>query len=189
MGRTPAQITLTGMAVGIAVATGAGPAVAQSDPAPRRCAAAREAVPPQLRPLDCRLAVAIAHGRERSATFRQLVDRVGALHGIVYIHLKPYVNPRTNAVLDGGLSHAVTTAGVYRMLRVMVGAAEGDRPIFILAHELQHAVEVLEAPDVSAENAVDQLFERIGNHVHAGVVETQAANDTERAVRRELRRD
>jgi len=89
-------------------------------------------------------------------------------------------------VLDGALSHSVTTAGAHRVLHVMVGAGQGDRPIAILAHELHHAIEVLEAPDVSTEAAVDQLFERIGTRVHGGVVETQAALDAERAVRREL---
>jgi hypothetical protein len=68
------------------------------------------------------------------------------------------------------------------------GAVQGDRPIFILAHELQHAIEVLEAPHVSTEHDVDQLFERIGFHASAGDVETQAALDVERAVRRELSR-
>src|SRR5262245_6371203 len=69
-----------------------------SDSASRRCAP-RIAVPEQLRPLDCRLAAAIADGLTRSATFRQLVGRVGALNGIIYIHLGPYVNPQTLRVL------------------------------------------------------------------------------------------
>ncbi len=193
MGRTTARIGLIGIVVGIAFATGmepvgaVGAAGAQSDRASKRCAA-MEAVPLQLRPLDCRLAAAIADGLKRSATFRGLVERVGALNGIVYIHLKPYINPQTKRELDGGLSHAVTTAGDHRLLHVMVGAGQGDRPIFILAHELQHAIEVLEAPDVSTEDAVDQLFERIGTHVYAGAVETQAALDVEHVVRRELSR-
>jgi len=187
VGRKPAQIRVIGVVIGIVFATVTGRAGAQSDPARKQCAA-QQNVPIQLRPLDCRLTAAIADGLTRSATFRQLVERVGALNGIVYIHLKPYVNPQTKRVLDGGLSHAVTMAGAHRMLHVMVGAAHGDRPIFILAHELQHAIEVLEAPDVSTEDAVDQLFERIGTHVYAGAVETQAALDAERAVKREFAR-
>jgi hypothetical protein len=187
VGRKTAQIKVIGVAIGIVVATSTGRAGAPSDPATKRCDA-RQAVPVQLRPLECRLAAAIADGLTRSATFRQLVERVGALNGIVYIHLQPYVNPETKRVLDGALSHAVTTAGAHRLLHVMVGAAQGDRPICVLAHELQHAIEVLETPDVLTENAVDQLFERIGTHVYAGVVETQAALDAERAVSRELAR-
>jgi len=185
MGHRTAQVGLIGMAVGILVATGTGQAGPQSDPVPERCAA-RDVMPLQLRPLDCRLAVAIADGLKRSATFRQLVERVSTLNGIVYIYLQQYVDPHTKRVLDGALSHSVTTAGAHRVLQLMVGAAQGDRPIVILTHELRHAIEVLEAPDVSTEDAVDQLFERIGTHSHSGVVETQAALDAERAVRREL---
>ena len=111
---------------------------------------------------------------------------MGALNGIVYIQLKQYVDPHTTRVLDGALSHSVVTAGAYRLIHLMVGAEQGDRPIFIVAHELRHAIEVLEAPDISTEQSVDQLFEQIGMHSHTGVVETQAALDAERSVRREL---
>ena len=186
MGRNAAQIGLIGMAVGIVSVIGTGRAGAQSNPAPERCAV-REAVPLQLRPLDCRLAAAIAHGLKRSATFRQLADRVGTLDGIVYIHLQPYAILDGRTVLNGALLHSVTTAGPYRVLHVIVNA-RGDRLIFILAHELQHAIEVLEAADVSTENAVDQLFERIGFRVYGGAVETRAALDVEDVVKRELSR-
>src|SRR5262245_61471278 len=187
MGRNTARIGLIGMAVGIAFVTATGPARAQSDPAPKRCAV-REAVRLQLRPLDCRLAAAIANGLERSATFRHMVERVGTLDGIVYIHLQPYVNLDGRRVLDGALLHSVTSAGGHRMLHVIVNAEKGDRPIFILAHELQHAIEVLEAADVSTKSAVDQLFERIGFRVYGGAVETRAALDVESVVKRELSR-
>ena len=58
-----------------------------------------------------------------------------------------------------------------------------------MAHELQHAIEVLEATDVASEAAGGQLFERIGMHASAGVMETQAALDIGRAVARELSAD
>jgi len=185
VGRTTARRAIIGVAVGVVVAMSRGTAGAQADPALERCAA-RSAVPAQLRPLDCGLATAIAAGLERSATFRQEVERVGTLNGIVFIQPRPSVNFRTNRTLDGALSHSVTVAGAHRVLRLLVGVKQGDAPIFVLAHELQHAIEVLGAADVSTEDAVDQLFERIGVHTGAGVVETQAAVDTERAVRREL---
>src|SRR5215471_20379450 len=49
------------------------------------------------------------NGLQRSATFRQLVDRVGTLSGIVYAQLKPSVNLQTKRELAGALSHTVTT--------------------------------------------------------------------------------
>jgi hypothetical protein len=71
----------------------------------------------------------------------------------------------------------------------MVAPESGDRRLLTLAHELQHAIEVLEAPDVATAGAVDELFERIGTNTSAGVMETQAALDVERAVGRELSAD
>ena len=186
MGRKSAQIGVIGV-VGILFGAATVTAHAQSDARPELCAA-REAVPAQLRPSDCRLAAAIADGMKRSSTFRRLVEQVGTLNGIVYIQLRQSVNLQTKRVLDGALSHSITTAGPYRLLHVIVGAVQGDRPIYILAHELQHAIEVLGAPHVSTEHDVDQLFERIGLHAFAGDAETQAALDIERTVRSELAR-
>jgi hypothetical protein len=122
----------------------------------------------------------------RSATFRWLVDRVGELNGIVYIKDGFYVNDSTKRVLSGALSHRISMPGAHRVLHVMVAPESGDRPLITMAHELQHAIEVLEAPDVATEAAVDQLFERIGMHAGTGIVETQAALNVERAVVREL---
>jgi hypothetical protein len=128
----------------------------------------------------------VANGMMRSATLRLTIDRVGELKGIVYIEDGYYVNGKTKRVLSGALSHQITTAGAYRVLHAMVAPESGDRRLMTMAHELQHAIEVLEAIEVATEAAVDELFERIGTQSSAGVVETQAALDVERAVAREL---
>jgi hypothetical protein len=107
------------------------------------------------------------------------------MNGIVYITDRYYVNSQTRRVLSGALSHSVSMAGAHRVLHVMV-APDRVTGSWSLAHELQHAIEVLEASDVATEAAVDRLFERIGIQVSAGVRETQAALDVERVVSREL---
>ena len=173
------------LAVGIMLAAGNDRLIANTPPPPDACAA-REIVPDQLRPLDCRTAPIVTNGMARSATFRWLVDRVGELNGIVYIKSGFFVNAHTKRVLSGALSHQISMAGAHRVLHVMVAPESGDRPVITMAHELQHAIEVLEAPDVATEAAVDQLFERIGMHAGTGIVETQAALNVERAVAREL---
>jgi hypothetical protein len=89
--------------------------------------------PDYIRSFDCRLAKVIASGLERSKTFRQVVERVGCLQGIVYIDAQYYVQLQTGIVLPGALAHTVTKAGPYRILRVMVGPHSGNRPIAILA--------------------------------------------------------
>jgi hypothetical protein len=142
-------------------------------------------VPEHIRPFDCRLAKIIASGLEHSETFRHVVERVGCLKGIVYIDARYYVQFRTGIVLRGALAHTVTNAGAYRILRVMVGPHSGDRPIVDLAHELQHAVEVLES-DATTEAEIDQLFEHIGVRATTGFVDTRAAREVGGAVAREL---
>jgi hypothetical protein len=172
------------LAVGMMLAAGNDRLLAETQ-APQECAA-REMVPGQLRPLSCRTAAIVANGLARSATFRGLVDRIGQLNGIVYITDRYYVNSQTRRVLSGALSHSVSMAGPHRVLHLMVAPESGDRQLITMAHEIQHAIEVLEATDVATEAAVDRLFERIGIRVSAGVMETQAALDVERAVAREL---
>jgi hypothetical protein len=173
------------LAVGMMLAAGHERLIAETQPLPEACAA-REIVPTQLRPLDCRIATTVTNGMARSATFRWLVERVGMLNGIVYIKNGFYMNDHTKRVLSGTMSHHISMAGVHRVLHVMVAPESGDRPFITMAHELQHAIEVLEAPDVATEAAVDELFERIGMHAGTGIVETQAALDVERTVAREL---
>ena len=80
---------------------------------------------------------------------RRVIDRIGELKGIVYVEDRYYVNERTRKVLSGALSHQVTMAGAHRVLHVMVAPESGDRRLLTLAHELQHAIEVLEATDVA----------------------------------------
>jgi hypothetical protein len=148
--------------------------------------AARDSVPTQLRSFDCRTVAVVANGLARSTTFRRLIDRVGQLNGIVYIEDRYYVNERTRRVVPGALSHGITRAGAYRVLHLIVAPESGDRRLVTMAHELQHAIEVLEVTDADSEAAVDRVFERIGVETSAGVMETQAALVAERAVAHEL---
>jgi predicted transcriptional regulator len=80
-------------------------------------------------------------------------------------------------------------AGAHRVLNIVVAPESGDRSMITLAHELQHAIEVLEADDVTTETAVDRLFERIGARVGASIMETRSAVDVQRVVARELSRN
>jgi hypothetical protein len=180
MGRKTAHV----LTVGLILAGGTHELRADNQ-APDVCAA-REMVPAQIRLLNGRTVPIVANGMMRSATLRRVIDRVGDLNGIVYTEDRYYVNGQTRRVLSGALSHQITKAGTYRILHVMVAPESGDRRLLTMAHELQHAIEVLEAPGVATEAAVDDLFERIGTHTSAGVVETEAAFAIERAVAREL---
>ena len=145
-------------------------------------------LPSQLDIIDCRLAAAVERSLERSATLREVVRRVGALQGRVYIRTVVSVMPGGPRSLLGGLSHDVVTCGPYRLLHVTVRHGYDDKAVATIGHELQHAVEVLEHPEAGTQFEVDGLFLRIGEQVAARVVETRRALAVEAMVFRELRR-
>jgi hypothetical protein len=152
---------------------------------PATTCAALGSVPDYIRGLSCRMARMIASGTGRSATFRHLVEHVGRLNGIVYIEEDYYLNTHTRTRLMGALVHRVTVSGDSRILHLFIAPVSGDQPVITMAHELQHVVEVLESGAVT-EDEINQLFDRIGNRIRAGIVETHAALDVENVVRREL---
>src|SRR5437868_15420808 len=127
----------------------------------------------------------LSQGLARSATFRRLVEQLNGSNVIVYVEQKA-----TRPLLGGFLQNDGVTQGGYRYLRIAFDTqgAEG-RVIPILAHELQHAVEVSEDPAaVNAQTVVD-LFARIGTRGECNegrCFETRAAKDVEIAMGREF---
>jgi hypothetical protein len=66
-----------------------------------------------------------------------------------------------------------------------------NRLIALLAHELQHAVEVVHAPEVRDARSLEQMFSRLAIGFgcdDSTCYETQAARDVEHAVGEELTR-
>jgi hypothetical protein len=143
------------------------------------------ALPDHVRILDCRLAAAVANAAGRSAILRDILERVERTDGLVYITQPPVVGPATR--LLGGLSHNVTVAGRFRVLRIFVSGKLDDSAMAIVGHELRHALEVLELSTACTEAEVDALFDRLGWRTAGHAVETQAALDAGYAVERELK--
>ena len=138
-----------------------------------------------IRVSDCGLAQAVAIGMERSETFRQTVARVKALNGIVYVSGTYVSQPSAKRVLYGALQHRIVRAGDARVLFVIVVPGHENTHIARLAHELQHAIEVLESGETT-DSGVERLFERIGVETSARTFETEAAGAIERRVAKEL---
>jgi hypothetical protein len=145
----------------------------------------RTIVPDSMRPVGCDMSKALATGMAHSPAFRGLVARIDRLGGIVYLLPGPVVQPEARRVLTGALLHRVSRSGSRRVLWIKVLPESGDRVVITLAHELQHAVELLES-DATTEAEIDALFDRIGTRTGAWTSETLAATDVERIVRREL---
>jgi hypothetical protein len=125
-------------------------------------------------------------GMSRSATFRQLVEALDRSDVIVYVEPK-----LTREALGGYLAHNIVAAGEVRYLRIAVDTRGADgRIVPLLAHELQHAIEVSSNPGVRDPRSVDKLFERLAIAFGCGgatCTETQAAKDVEAAVSAELK--
>src|SRR6187399_50949 len=140
---------------------------------------------PRLRPQDPRSVQVLKEGAARSATFRALVNRIEASNLIVYIA----VNPVLKSTLSGSLTW-MTRAGDFRYVRASIRTdLTFDQMIASVAHELQHAVEVIEDESVTDERSLTALYKRIGHPSgSAGLKgwETAAAQRTGTQVRREL---
>ena len=158
---------------------------AEAGPATDAGCVARETVPEHIRPLDCRVATIVAAGLARSETFRDLVGRIGRLNGIVYVMPGRVFMVHARQAFDGGLAHRMTWIGSRRAVFVTVVPWQDDYSLGVMAHEFQHAIEVLSST-ASNEAEIDALFERIGIPVSHGLTETNAAITVERAVGREL---
>ena len=138
----------------------------------------------RLRPQEPELVRAIEDGIARAATFRRLVATIAASDGIVY------VSPgRCPAGARACLRLDVTRTATDRLLFVTVDVHRaGDRLVPSIAHELQHAVELLANPLNVDGASVQAHFRRIGYVVRpSNQFETNTAIAAELEVRAELR--
>ena len=157
-------------------------AVVMSSPA---LIAASPVIGSNLRPQDNRLTQLIRAGSVRSATLKSLVDRIEASRVIVYVAINPRMKPNLSGMLTW-----MTQAGGYRYVRASISNdLTADQMIATIAHELQHAVEVIEDETVNDEKSLVALYRRIGQqHGNASPSrwETDAAQRTGFVVRKEL---
>lgn len=141
---------------------------------------------PRIRPTDARVRSALADGLSRSSIVRGLVARIEANDVIVYLGM----SPRMPDDLSGRLTF-VGDGGRFRYLRVELSPVfNTDQVIAALAHELHHAVEVIDHPEVRSDRTLLGLYQRIGHASRATRVsgwETTAALEVGYDVRRELR--
>jgi hypothetical protein len=125
------------------------------------------------------LMAVIDWGRATSPTFASLVDELDSQAVIVYV--EPFTRPRPG--LDGATMHTIFSHGGLRYLWIGVNPQRTrERLVALIAHELQHALEIARAPEVVTEAATDRLFERIGFKCGRACQETKEARDVEERV-------
>ncbi len=137
-----------------------------------------------VRTIEPRFRAVIDAGLSRSGTFRRLVVTLDESNVIVYID--PKVG-RPN--LGGYLAHQIVARGGFRYLRIAIDLQGSEsRLIPVLAHELQHAIEVAETPEALDAESLEQVFiqRALPSGCGHACYETKTARDVELLVGKEL---
>ena len=137
----------------------------------------------RVRATDSRLAKMLELGARRSPTFAGLLAALARTDVIVYIESTHALPPTVEGqLLLLPLEHH------QRYLRIQVRANfAGEELIPLIAHELRHALEVAEEPDVRDDAGMIALYRRIGeSSVRGHSYDTAAARETGRQVRIEM---
>jgi hypothetical protein len=142
------------------------------------------AAPPSDRPVrstDAALLALVAEAADRSPTFAGLVAAIQQSHGIVYVE----AGSCAFGHLNGCLLPYVAPSGGNRYLRVVVTMDRHrvgrDQQLALIAHELRHALEVLEHDDVVDVRTMQRMYDRIGEPIAGSqareTAEARAAGD------------
>jgi hypothetical protein len=140
-------------------------------------AGAVTAPPPRVRSTDTTILELLREGAERSATFRGLTEAIARSTGIVYVEFGYCAFGHVNGCL---LPFIASTHGE-RYLRILVTPDKNrrshDQLLALIAHELQHALEVIEHEDVVDATTLEAMYRRIGTPLTGGLsgYETSAA--------------
>ena len=124
----------------------------------------------------------LARGYRRSPTLAAIVTKLQ--HSDVFVYIEEV--PRLPGALEGRLM-MLPRAHEHRYVRIQIALrGSPEDTIALLGHELRHALEVAEAPSVSDQAGLERLYARIGVSGGAHQYDTVAAQETGRAVRKEL---
>jgi hypothetical protein len=128
------------------------------------------------------LATLIRVAGEQSPTFRALMGIIDATDGIVY------VTPGRCARVRACLLHRIAGTGPHRLLTIVVDPQRDEVSLIgAIAHELQHAAEVLTNVAIKTDEEMFAFYRFQSRRVR-GVLETETAVQVGDAVRDELRR-
>jgi hypothetical protein len=136
----------------------------------------------RVRAGDPRTATLLADGLRRSSTFVDLVYALHRTNVIVYIQ----GSADLPEALNGRMLLVSSRGQRYVRVQIRLNLPTSDL-IALIGHELRHAIEIGEAPEVVDDASMIRLYERIGergDRFHR--YDTAAARATERRVKTEL---
>ncbi len=149
----------------------------------RQLAFVRTSAGSGVRPVDRIAAVLLQNGATRSATFRTMIETLERSDLIVFVEtraLPPKVEGRLQLMAAGRDC---------RYIRISVGIPGFETDLVgWLAHELHHAVEVAGAPEIRDQQSLLRFYHRVG-FVHENAAETLEAQQTQRVVPNEMRKE
>ena len=136
-----------------------------------------------VRATDPRAQAWIRAGAAASRTFRALLSRLGESDLIVHVEI-------VDRIIGGavGQMYFVTATGGVRYVRIEVVADRDDgRMVALVGHELQHAVEVADAPRVRDSKALGMLYRGMLEKAFGGThYDSVAARVAEERVKSEV---
>ena len=138
---------------------------------------------PRIRPLGESAVLAFQRGITHSPTFRELAARLERSDVVVYIS----VEPRPPGKCPGA-TRFVTATRYTRFLHIALDRKLPPKTmIALLAHELQHALEVADAPEIRDLDSFRQHYEQNGfRNTALNTFDSRTARETGRRVRAEL---
>jgi hypothetical protein len=147
--------------------------------------ASEPAVPfPRIRTIEPQMRALIDDAVNSSATVRALVERITASDVVVFVECE-----RNPAVSAAGRLNFMVAAGGQRYVVIRLKPKRRAVAIAMLAHELQHAVEIVDTPAIVDEESMAREYARIGYRSHTAhgmAFDTKAAVDVGRRVVEEL---
>ena len=130
-----------------------------------------------IRTTDDRLRRLLDQGLRSSPTFRALVQRLLESDVVVYL----WCDATRERVSDGRLTFLSAAGGLRYVVVRLVPLASAERQIAIMAHELRHAVEIADAPEVVDGESLRRAYQRIG-FVSSAPAARHVAYDSDAAV-------
>jgi hypothetical protein len=113
---------------------------------------------PHIRTTDVRMRRLLEEGMFGSRSLRALVERIQRSDVVVYVHCERYAPSR----VAGRLTFVSAAGGVrYVVVRLMRLESRAQQ-IALLAHELQHAVEIADTPAIVDAASLAREYHRIG---------------------------
>ena len=141
---------------------------------------------PHLRPESADARELLRDASAHSSTVRALVDRLERSDVVVYIRFTRFAD----TALEGRASFLARAGGVRYVVIELACARMRTPRMAILAHELQHAVEIADAASIVGTRTLAEHYLRIGVRLtdafHHETFETQTALDIAAQVRREI---